>query len=364
MSIIKINIKERPFVCLSKDCLECSDLSWGARGLHAFLISKPSNWQIKISYLVKSSPQGKDAIYKLINELVDGGYIERIQERDPATQKFKGYNYIVYEEPQQKQIKDVVSGNSGNGLDTMNKNEKGTTQICELYSKHPQQDYPDTENPTLINNKINNNKLNKNKAAAKEMNIDPDIAAALSLSDIDFTIGEELSERQVDYLNHILSQKYWVLKEKIAFEQVNFEDLARAIRLELTNKNSYKKSNQQFIYKVNIILAEAIKETWSPTNAMAETNQWNDTVIREQLKILADEIQGLFRERAGFISDLSAAKARVPADSILIKSYQINIEKYDHQLQTLMERHQQLLNQLSTKAASHYGKKQQEKANV
>ena len=58
MSIVRIARRERNFVVLQKDCLNEKQLSWGAKGLHSYLIGKPDDWQIRVSFLVKESKQG------------------------------------------------------------------------------------------------------------------------------------------------------------------------------------------------------------------------------------------------------------------------------------------------------------------
>ncbi len=180
MSVIKVTLRDKPYVCLSKHCLEQVDLSWGARGLHAYFISKPPNWQIKVFHLIKCSPHGKDTVYKLINELIGAGYIERIQERDPVTREFKGYDYIVYEEPEPKQDDSEIVEQIESGLSLGNEALKPASETSEPYSEHPHPDFPYPAKPdpafpypvkpTVINIDINNNKLNNYRAAASKKN--------------------------------------------------------------------------------------------------------------------------------------------------------------------------------------------------
>ena len=94
MSIIKISAKRNNYITLDKSCVEEARLSWGAKGLHTYLIGKPANWEIRISHLVKQSTNGRDAVYKFINELIETGYIERIENRSGNNQ-FQGVSYLV-----------------------------------------------------------------------------------------------------------------------------------------------------------------------------------------------------------------------------------------------------------------------------
>jgi len=44
MSIFRIKKHTSPYVILDKTCLEEDALSWRAKGIHAYLISKPDDW--------------------------------------------------------------------------------------------------------------------------------------------------------------------------------------------------------------------------------------------------------------------------------------------------------------------------------
>ena len=58
-------------------------LSWQARGMLCYLLSKPDNWETRLNDLVKKSPAGEDAVKSIISELKHFGYVERIRERQP-----------------------------------------------------------------------------------------------------------------------------------------------------------------------------------------------------------------------------------------------------------------------------------------
>ncbi len=100
MSIIRTSHnKERPYVVLDKGGLEDENLSWGARGLWAFLIGKPDHWKISISHLssqYKRRGGGEKAIYSLLKELIEEGYCERYQEKD-ANGLFCTTEYVILE---------------------------------------------------------------------------------------------------------------------------------------------------------------------------------------------------------------------------------------------------------------------------
>jgi DNA-binding MarR family transcriptional regulator len=73
-------------------------LTWKAKGLLAYLLSKPSNWRVYIADLVKRSKDGRDAVYSAIKELETCGYVERRQTRDEAN-RITGMETVIYERP-------------------------------------------------------------------------------------------------------------------------------------------------------------------------------------------------------------------------------------------------------------------------
>ena len=60
-----IRVRKRPnnFVMLDKTFLEDDRLSFKAKGILAYLLSKPDNWKVIVGNLVKYSKDGKSAVY-------------------------------------------------------------------------------------------------------------------------------------------------------------------------------------------------------------------------------------------------------------------------------------------------------------
>lgn len=83
---------------ISKIGLEDDRLSWKARGLLAYLLSKPDNWEVMIAHLVKQGPDGKASVRAGLLELRDAGYIRSTRSRSDLGQ-FDGWETQVFEEP-------------------------------------------------------------------------------------------------------------------------------------------------------------------------------------------------------------------------------------------------------------------------
>lgn len=81
-----------------------SGMSFRAIGVLTFLLSKPDEWVVSVSHLVKTTKEsanklGRDSVYSILKELQDLGFVQRIQVRDNDG-KIKGTEYVVYDSPQ------------------------------------------------------------------------------------------------------------------------------------------------------------------------------------------------------------------------------------------------------------------------
>jgi len=95
MSIIRKGNKHSNFVVLDKEGIENPNLSWKAKGLLAYLVSRPDNWHVYIEQLANVGTDGRDSTSGGIKELIEAGYI--VRQRLTENGKFAGYDYTVYE---------------------------------------------------------------------------------------------------------------------------------------------------------------------------------------------------------------------------------------------------------------------------
>ena len=95
--IIRTPDRDR-FLIISKVPLEDTRLSWKAKGLLSFLLSKPDGWTVIVGYLVKKGPDGKASVMAGLRELEAAGYLRRDQKRRDD-ERFDGIDSVIYEEP-------------------------------------------------------------------------------------------------------------------------------------------------------------------------------------------------------------------------------------------------------------------------
>lgn len=127
-----------PFTRILNDPLQDERLSFKARGLLAYMLSKPDNFRFYIDELVRHTTEGKDSIRAGMKELEQLGYIHRYPVKNERG-KIMSWELDIYESP----------------------------------SLRPESGFPVVENPTLITNDniiTNDKRLNKYLSLEREDN--------------------------------------------------------------------------------------------------------------------------------------------------------------------------------------------------
>lgn len=180
MTIYRINKKDN-YVVLDKGFLQDKTLSWQAKGLLAYMLSLPNDWEFNMKDLKNRSKNGRDATYRIMKELIEAGYVTRVENRDGG--KFEKVEYIVHEVKQSPRTENP---------DTV-----------PPYTENPYPENPYPENPTLLNNNNTNYKNNNNDDDDKDRPKENDLNA--------FRFYEEnfqptLSSVDIEILNYWLDR--------------------------------------------------------------------------------------------------------------------------------------------------------------
>lgn len=139
--------KENPYVMINKSCLNDANLSWAAKGLHSYLLSLPDDWEIYVDELIKHTSAGRDHTYRVVNELLEHGYMEKVQYRCEG--KILGLNYTVFE---------VSTGENNAKAKISNVTLSDNGEIVEISTIQPNTENQDTDNPdTVFTTLLNNN---------------------------------------------------------------------------------------------------------------------------------------------------------------------------------------------------------------
>lgn len=89
---------QKRFALVSRDLAQNRTLSFQARGLLLYVLSKPEGWKAKDTDLMREGGIKKHAYQSILNELKDAGYARRIEARSTGG-KFS-YSLELSEEPQ------------------------------------------------------------------------------------------------------------------------------------------------------------------------------------------------------------------------------------------------------------------------
>ncbi len=160
-------IKNRDYSIINNTGLRDVRLSFGARGVLAYLLSKPDDWQLRVEDLIRQSPQGEHAVRGMLRELKKYGYLKR--ERHAGKGGRFEWQTTIYEVPraddQSSPASDVPDTTPPEPDDDEEKRPSGDfPQMEKPQVEKPSVDQPNMARPYLENRPIyeelNNEELN------------------------------------------------------------------------------------------------------------------------------------------------------------------------------------------------------------
>lgn len=86
------------FTILSNDVINDSRLSFKARGVLLYLLSKPADWRTRSEAIAAQTPEGRESVRSAMRELRALGYLVCEKVRDPKTGRISTVQ-TVFEEP-------------------------------------------------------------------------------------------------------------------------------------------------------------------------------------------------------------------------------------------------------------------------
>jgi hypothetical protein len=94
----KKGAKAPPFTRIVNESIQDNRLSFKARGLLAYMLSKPDAFKFYIDELVKHGTDGKDSVRAGLKELEQCGYIKRYSVKEKG--KIQSWEMDIYEKPE------------------------------------------------------------------------------------------------------------------------------------------------------------------------------------------------------------------------------------------------------------------------
>jgi hypothetical protein len=228
MTTIKVK-KESKYVTIHNEFFEIPTLSFGAKGLLGYIISKPENWKIRKTDLIKKSTGGKDQIDGYLLELMAHGFMNWFSIKNEEG-KIEEWEYEVYEMPYMNPNKDgcIEEGHrriAEKKAKTKAKNAKKKPKTDNpIVEQKPQSDYPTVDNPTVDNPTVDNppysNKELRKKDYTKKYVTKTDLDS-LSIEEIDLLenvlASNDFNEREIKEIILLIS--------KMAINNFNADDI-------------------------------------------------------------------------------------------------------------------------------------------
>lgn len=121
--IIKSKI-DNQFTFIPNALLRSDKISAKAKGLICFLLSLPTDWVLYKTTLPEYFKDGKDSLNSAWEELEELGYVVSVKVVG-TDGRFKGWNYMVYQEPVLPENKPVEVGKTESGNPAIGKSADG-----------------------------------------------------------------------------------------------------------------------------------------------------------------------------------------------------------------------------------------------
>lgn len=139
MIIRTVKNKDNPYYLKNRTAPNDPRLTWKAKGVHDYLMSKPDHWEAIIKELIAASADGQSAVRSAIKELIKFGYMHRARETNDLGRVVR-WRLDAYETPEMNPYFGVETPD-GDFLD-----------LDVPDDDFPDDDFPDVENRSLVSN--------------------------------------------------------------------------------------------------------------------------------------------------------------------------------------------------------------------
>lgn len=335
-NIIRTIKRENPFVMIDKSCLEDSNLSWKAKGLLAYLLSRPDDWKIYVNDLISRAKDGRDSVYSGLRELIEAKYIFKQRLFDEKG-RFAGWEYRVYEHPQLhlSELEDEVSETgkyerteyekSANGKDEdaeieCEKDEYGksisgktvygkpaygkTAYGKTVYGKS------DTTNNNLTNINLTNNELINNA------NDDEKLAKLSRFYQENFGVINPFVFDEIYYWSNELSDELVLEAMKRALRQQKKWNYAVGILKDWANRNiqtllEVEALDVEFLNESKTKLRQRRdKNSFIKTNQVQREENWLEKIFLERQEVEEKSVDDLEERRRKLLARLKELEAK------------------------------------------------------
>lgn len=144
---------DKNFKIINLVCTQDKRLSWKAKGIHNYLITRPPYWEISVHSLEQQSTNGRDSLYSGIKELINFGYLFKIIRTNSKGQ-FEKRGYYSTEDPKTNEEINNLLETQAEGWQI-----EQSTYPEKPFTENPYQDNTYRENPLHSNEELSNKEL-------------------------------------------------------------------------------------------------------------------------------------------------------------------------------------------------------------
>lgn len=126
--ILRVKKNSRYFVA-SNEPFNDERLSWEARGVMGYLLSKPDNWELRNRDLIARGPAGEKKIERILGELQKFGYLHRRRIHDG--QRFEWVS-IICESPDLKPDSEAIPSKQGDCNGAIPPKQGDCEHVCAI----------------------------------------------------------------------------------------------------------------------------------------------------------------------------------------------------------------------------------------
>ena len=347
MTVLRINRRDRNFLVVDKSCLQDAELSWGAKGLHSYLMGMHHDWRVCVRDLVNHATNGRDAVRSLLNELKSKGFITVEHDRDNTTGRFGQYEYVVHE---LSILEPTEEGQQPNNHGGFHPRPEKPSVVKTPMPGNPAPVGSAPENPLLINIKYNKQQ-EKQAAASKEVSdemggANPAFSAAAfsspkkqttKLTSIPTPIASPGTELRIgDTLTPAQEQRTTQMINSIAVDDAFKTILRDEVVHCLLSEDCFKACGRDFAHKLNAIRVVIQRGEWQRPSGMgveAEIKRSN------RLDVLNSGLQAAHAEATHFKRLCRSAPGHAKATfEKCVKEAQVRITEMEDKLETFMSR--------------------------
>lgn len=229
--IIRVKKCQNNFVMMDKTFLEDTRLSFKAKGILAYLLSKPDNWKVIVGNLVNTSTDGKKAIYSGLKELKDCGYYKKIPIRDENGRKIIWWESTIYENPELPEMLKTEENSGVSLFPPFVHVENEDIQNVFIQNGERNNNY----NNNIDSNKNNNHGLacqseeNKKKDRQTDSRINVELILSLIRENIDYENLKLSHPNEMDLVDNFVNVMLDALLSKSKTVHINGQEKPREL---------------------------------------------------------------------------------------------------------------------------------------